>query len=603
MSDQTITLLILAVSVVFFIWNRLPVGIVALGVSIALWATGVLTVEQSLAGFGSTTVVLIAALFVVAEGLDAAGITTWAGQQVIAHSGDSPTRLLIFTMLVGAFVSALITPNGAAAALVPMVVILAVRLGKSPSRLLMPLAYATHAGSLLVLTGTPINVLVSEAAVGAGTSGYRFFEFARVGIPLVIGTIIIVVLFGSRLLPERTPKSLPRDLSALPGALRQHYLRPEHLGRMTVNAGSTLIGRPADALPALERDDVRILTALDRQGRPLGNAQVSANNVLLVRGTDDGIAALRDAYGLTERTDPGAASGSSLIDHDFGVAEVMITPRSEYVGHVVYPGMVTESGELVVLAVQRDGEALEQDATTLRAGDSILLHGSWAALDQHTADPHILLVDAPDAVRRQAAPLGKKAIPALVIMAAMVVLLTTGFVPAVMAGLLAAIAMVLSGVVSVRQAHRAISWTTLILVAGMIPLSTAITNTGAADLMAGTMIGAVGNFGPYALLFGLFFIAATVGQLISNTAIALILIPIALSLSGELGLSPLPFLMCVNVASAAALLTPVATPANMMVMGPGGYQFGDYAKLGLPLLLLYLVVAVFLVPFWWPFVG
>jgi di/tricarboxylate transporter len=155
-------------------------------------------------------------------------------------------------------------------------------------------------------------------------------------------------------------------------------------------------------------------------------------------------------------------------------------------------------------------------------------------------------------------------------------------------------------VVTVKQAHRAISWTTLILVAGMIPLSTAITDTGAADLMASTMIGAVGGFGPYALLFGLFFIAATVGQLISNTAIALILIPIALSISGELGVSPMPMLMAVNVAAAAALLTPVATPANIMVQGPGGYLFSDYAKLGLPVLLLYLLVAVFLVPVWWP---
>lgn len=603
MSDLTITLLILVVAVAFFVWNRLPVGIVALGVAIALWATGVLSLEQSLAGFGSTTVVLIAALFVVAEGLDAAGITTWAGQQVIAHAGDSHTRLMIFTMLVGALLSALITPNGAAAALVPMVVILAVRLHQSPSRLLMPLAYSAHAGSLLVLTGTPINVLVSEAAIGAGETGFRFFEFARVGIPLVIGTILMVVLFGSRLVPERRPKSLPRDLSALPGALARQYLRPERLARLTVGTNSPLIGTTADAMAAPARDDVSVLAVLDNRGRPVGDDPISAENVLLVRGSEEGIAFLRQEYGLAGATSGAEASGSGLIDREFGVAEVVITPRSDYVGHTASPGMVTESGELVVLAVQRDGEDLGPDDTMLRAGDTMLLHGSWSALDQHTADPNVMLVDTPDAVRRQAAPLGPRAIPALVILGAMVALLTTGIVPAVIAGLLAAIAMVLSGVVTVKQAHRAISWATLILVAGMIPLSTAITETGAADLLASTMIGVVGGLGPYALLFGLFFIAATVGQLISNTAIALILIPIALSISGELGVSPLPLLMCVNVASAAALLTPVATPANMMVMGPGGYQFGDYAKLGLPLMLLYLLVAVFLVPFWWPFSG
>ena len=520
MTPLAITLLILAVAVAFFVWNRLPVGIVALGVAIALWATGVLTIEQSLSGFGSTTVVLIAALFVVAEGLDSAGITTWAGEQVMAHAGDSQTRLLVFTMLVAALLSAVLTPNGAAAALIPMAVILAVRMGAKPSRLLMPLAFSTHAGSLLVLTGSPVNVLVSEAAMDAGQGGLRFFEFARVGLPLVLGTIVIVVLFGSRLLPDRSAKTLPRDLSQLPRTLERQYL--------------------------------------------------------------------------------GESSQTGLVSADYGVAEVLVAPRSPYIGDAVFPGMTTESGELVVLAVQRHGDDADAGEVTLQAGDSLLLRGRWDALAEQTRDPNVLLVDAPEAVRRQATPLGPRTLPALLILAGMVALLTTGLVPAAIAGLLAAIAMILTGVVTVEQAHRSISWTTLILVAGMTPLSIAITETGAADLLATTMIGVVGGLGPWALLLGLFLISATVGQLISNTAIALILIPIALSISVELGVSPMPMLMAVNVAAAAALLTPVATPANMMVMGPAGYRFGDYAKLGLPLMLLYLVVAVFLVPVFWP---
>jgi len=191
-------------------------------------------------------------------------------------------------------------------------------------------------------------------------------------------------------------------------------------------------------------------------------------------------------------------------------------------------------------------------------------------------------------------------VPAVVVLAAMVVLLATGAVPAVVAGLAAAIAMVLLKVVSVEQAHRSMSWTTLILVAGMIPLSTAITETGAADLIASGMIGIVGGLGPRGLLLGLFLIAAVLGQLISNTATALILIPLALSVARETGVSPLPLLMGVNVASAAALLTPVATPANLMVQRPAGYKFTDYPRLGLPLMLLYLLVTLFIVPLVWP---
>jgi di/tricarboxylate transporter len=306
-------------------------------------------------------------------------------------------------------------------------------------------------------------------------------------------------------------------------------------------------------------------------------------------------------HDLIVESAPGSeTAGDGLINAEHGVAEVLISPRSGYIGDTVFPGMVTDSGKLVVLAVQRHGEDVGPNEVALRTGDSLLLHGRWDALQEHTRDPNVLLVDAPDAIRRQAIPLGPRAAPALAIVAGMVFLLTTGAVPAAVAGLLAAIAMILLGVVSVEEAHRSLSWTTLILVAGMIPLSTAISETGAADLLAETIVDLVGGGGPYALLIGIFAINALLGQLISNTATALILIPIAIAVAAETGLSPMPLLMCVNVASAAALLTPVATPANVMVMKPGGYQFGDYARLGLPVLLLYFLVAVFLVPVFWP---
>jgi di/tricarboxylate transporter len=599
-SDLNITLLILGAAIALFVWNRLPVGIVALGVAIALWATGVLTLDEVLSGFGSPTVVLIASLFVVAEALDAAGITTWAGQQIIANAGESRTRLIILTMAVGALVSALLTPNGAAAALIPMVVVLALRAGMSPSRLLMPLAFSAHAGSLLVLTGTAINVLVSEAAIDAGASGFRFFEFARVGIPLVIGTILIVVLFGERLLPDRTAKTLPRDLSQLPQALLRQYLREDELARLQVNPGSALAGTHAGSIDLSPYEDLHVIAVLDGRGQPLVDVPLEPGHTLMVRGQRESVERFAAERGLTVGSAAGAP-GTGLVSSHYGVAEVIVTPRSPYIGERVFPGMVTDSGQLVVLAVQRHGEELAPGETLLRAGDAMLLHGRWAALDEHTRDPNVMLVDSPDAIRRQTVSLGPRAMPALAVLAAMIVLMTTGVVPAAMAGLLAAIAMVLLRVVSVEQAHRSLSWTTLILVAGMIPLSTAITNSGAAQLFADVIIGAVGGGSPYLLLLGIFVITAVLGQLISNTATALIVIPIALSIASDMAISPLTVLMSVNVASAAALLTPVATPANMMVMGPGGYRFDDYWKLGLPVLLLYLLVAVFVVPFWWPF--
>ena len=519
MSDETITFLVLGVVVAVFIWDRLPVAIVALGVALSLWMTGVLDTEQALAGFGDPAVLFIASLFVVSQALDATGVTAWAGQVLIARVGDSRTRVLVLMMLLCAGLTALITPNGSVAALLPVVVVMALRLKRTSSQLLMPLAFAAHAGGLLTLTASPVNVIVSEAADDAGVGSFGYFEFALVGVPLVAGTVAIVVLFGARLLPDRTPRSMPVDFS----------------------------------------DHAHILI---------------------------------EQYGLD---DP-----EELLTRSAGVAEVVIPPRSGLVGQTAYPGMVTDSGDLVVLAVQRREEALPGE-TVLAAGDTLLLRGTWGALDHHLDDPDVLVVDAPDAVRRQVVPLSPGAKRALVILAGMVVLLATGLAPPAIAGLLAAGAIVVAGVLPVEQAYRGIQWTTVILVAGMIPLSTAMTETGAAARLAEGLVDVVGDLGPHALLVGLVLLVFVLGQLISNMATALIVIPIAVSAASDLDVSPKPVLMAVCVAAAAAFITPVATPANLKGMEPGGYRFGDYWKLGLPMLVLFGVVAVFLVPLIWSF--
>ena len=520
MSQTTITFLILAVTVAVFVWDRLPVGVVAFGVALSLWATGVLELEQSLGGFGDPTVIFIASLFVVSEGLDSTGVTAWAGQELIRRAGDSRARLIVLMMLLVALLTALISVNGAVAALLPVVAVMAVRLRMSPSQILMPLAFGAHAGSLLALTGSPVNVIVSEYADEAGVGRFGFFEFAFVGIPLLLGTIAVVVLFGERLLPARKARAITRDFGTLARTLVEQY-------------------------------------ALD--------------------------------------DDPDA-----LVSRRSGVAEVIVPPRSALIGETVFPGMVTESGDLVVLAVQRRGEDLPGE-TELTVGDTLLLQGAWGALEYHLDDPDVLVVDRPALVRRQSVPLGPGAPQALVVLAGMVILLVTGLVPPAVAGLLAAGAIILSGVLTVEQAYRGIAWTTVILVGGMIPLSTAMVETGAAEQLAERLVDVVGDAGPHALLLGIVVLTMTFGQLISNTATALIMIPIAVSAAAELDVSAKPVLMAVCVASAAAFLTPVATPANLMVMGPGGYRFADYWKLGLPLLAMFGVVAVFLVPAFWSF--
>ncbi|HMJ77560.1 MAG TPA: SLC13 family permease [Iamia sp.] len=522
MADSTIVYLVLGAVVALFVSNRLPVEIVAFATALSLWATGVLDLDQSLAGFGDPTVLFIAALFVVSEALDATGVTAAVGHQLVVRAGASHRRLLVLMMLVGALLTSVISVNGAVAALVPVVVVTAVRVDVPSSQLMMPLAFAAHAGSMLALTGSPVNVLISEAADTTGEGAFGFFDFTLVGVPLLAGTVAIVVLFGDRLLPHRNARAMPPDLSQQAKTLKRHY-------------------------------------QLD------------------------------------------AGSSEALFDRLSGVAEVVIPPRSGLIGMTAFPGMVTESGDLVVLAVHRNDQPVGPRETTVRAGDALLLQGTWDALEENLADPGVVVVDDPDAVRRQAVPFGRGARRTLAIVAGMVALLVTGAVPPAVAGLLAAGAIVLTRVITVEQAYRGTSWTTLVLVGGMIPLSTAMQSSGAADELAEVLVRIVGDAGAYPLLLALFVMVAVLGQLISNTATALILIPVAVSAAVELGVSARPVLMFVCVISSAALLTPVATPANMMVMGPGGYRFTDYAKLGGPLLAWYFVVGIGLVPLIWRF--
>jgi di/tricarboxylate transporter len=540
-----------------------------------LYGTGVLKLGESLAGFGDPAVIFIASLFVVSAGLDATGVTAWAGQLLVAWAGQSRIRLLVLTMLLVALLTALISINGAVAALLPVVVVMATRVGRSPSQLLMPLAFSAHAGSLLALTGTPVNVLVSEAAAYAGLAPFGFFEFAIVGVPLLLGTIAIVVFFGQRLLPERKGRTIPADLSKHARTLVEQYRLDDGLFRLRVRSHSPYVGSPPNVVDLANYAGVSLITiqASDGSG-PLLRAKLNEGDIFIVRGSAEAVGALASDKVLAFRDDDVAEVADTLFNRTSGLAEVVLPPRSGMVGQPVFPGMITSSGDLVILAIQRRGENLGSNEAVLAAGDTLLLQGTWNALDKHLDDPDVLVVDSPELIRRQAIPLGTGAKEAIAVLLVMVLLLATGLVPSVIAGLVAACAMVLLRVLTVEQAYRAVNWTTVILVGAMMPLSTAMENTGAADLMATTLIHLIGNAGPYALLAGLFVLTAILGQLISNTATALIMIPIAMAAATEMGVSPRPVLMSIAVASAAAFLTPIATPVNLMVMGPGGYRFG-----------------------------
>ena len=611
MSDAAITLLTLAAVVALFVSQRLPVELVAVGSALVLYGTGVLTLPQALAGFGDPAVILIASLFVVSEALDATGVTTWVGQLVARSAGggdDDDTgkrrvmrRMLLLTMLLSAVLTALIGLNGAVAALLPMVVVVAMRQRFAPSRLLMPLAFAGSAGGLLLLTGSPVNVVISEAAADAGVGAFGFVEFALVGVPLVLGTLAVVLVAGERLVPERSSAVLPPDLSGLARTLVRTYSL-DNVVHLRVQPGSDLVGAPRGPWDLAGYLGVSVITVLDAENeRPVSAGAVEAGDRLTMVGDPDVAARYADDHGLrVERVRTADDVEESLLSTDMGAAEVVVPPRSVYAGAEMRPSQVLD-GSLVVLAITRRGDDLGADPVRVEPGDTLLVEGPWAALDAAARAHDVLVVDSPELVRRQTVPLGHGSRAAIGVLLAMVVLLATGVVPAVVATLLAACAMVLLRVVTPSQAYRGISWTTVLLVAGMIPMATAVSISGAGTMVADLIVGAVGGAAPQVLLLALFVVTVVFGQLISNTATALVMIPIAVSAAASLEISARPVLMSLCVAAAVAFLTPVATPANMMVMGPAGYRFGDYWKLGLPLVVLFGLVSVLLVPVIWPF--
>ncbi|ACQ78484.1 Citrate transporter [Beutenbergia cavernae DSM 12333] len=598
MSDLVITLLVLAAAIALFVWNRISVGVVAVGVSLALLVTGVIGPETVLAGFGDPVVIFVGTLFVLAEGLEASGVTAWAGRVLVDRFGSSRARLLGAVMLLAAVLAALVTPNGAAAAIVPIVVVAARRLKEPSSQLLIPVAFAASAGALLTLSGSTVNVIVSDALLEETGEPFGFFEFALMGGPLIVVTLVVAALLGPRLLPRRAVDSIQADFSKHTATLVEHYRLDRGFYRLRVATGSPLTGsRVADVATP---DDVTVLGVQVRTGDLADpDHELEPGDVVVVTGDSDRVRDLvRDLRLAVVMTPLTRRTREALLGKDVGLAEVVVRPRSRLVGRTVFPGAVR--GDVTILGVLRLGTDRGAQPTRLAEGDAMLVHGTWQAVGALEDDDDLLVVDSPDLVRRQAVPLGPRAWRALAVIAATVTLLASGVTSPAIAGLAGAAAMVAFRVVTPQQAYRAVSWQVLVLLGGLIPLSVAITDSGLADAVADVVVGLVGGGSPLLLLAALFALTALLGQVVSNTATVLIVTPIALAAAAQTEVAAAPVLMLVAVAGASSFLTPIATPANMIVMAPGGYRFGDYWKLGIVTMVAWLAVALLLIPLIWP---
>lgn len=601
---------VLVGAIALWVSDRLRVDLVAVLALLVLSLTGVLDPGEALAGFADPVVLMIAGLFIVGEGLFQTGVAQTIGRWPARIAGESEVRLLAVIMAMVALLSAFMSSTGTVAIMLPVVMGLAWERGIAPSRLLIPLAVASLLGGMLTLIGTPPNIVVSNYLATTGRPPFRFFTFTPVGLPILLAGIGFMVLVGRHLLPERKaddggsgpPRTSVADLT-------ETYDLAGTLFRVRVPATSSIAGRTIEEVQVRKRFGVNVV-GMNPQAPRHGHApteliatppwtRFEPGDEIHLQGRPKAVADFVNAHGLDPLPDrEGEAVGEGL-----GLVEVLLTPGSSLIGKTLETSGIREKYRVIVLAVRRMGQPLDEDLATtpLRFGDTLLVKGAWkriAMLERERRD--FVVTGVPGEMERAVRPY-QRAPWALAIMAGMMLLMTFDIVPAVFAVLLAAAAMVLTGCVRGDDAYRAINWTSVVLIAAVLPMATALEKTGGMALMVEALGGALDRAGPMTLLATLFVLTSLMSQVISNTATAVLLTPLAFQLAVGIGANPEPFLMAIAIAASTAFATPIASPVNTLVLGPGGYRFGDFFKVGVALQLIVLALSLLIVPLLFPF--
>jgi len=617
-----IAIFILFAAILLFLTEWVRVDVVALGVIIALILTNLLTPQEALSGFSNPAVLTIAALFVVGGAIMQTGLAGAIGRRILDIAGSSWVRLTAVIMVTVALLSAVMSDTGTVAVLLPGIISLAIGAKISPSRLLIPLAYGALLGGATTLIGTPPNIIVSDLLNEQGLTPFGFFDYTPIGLVLLLAGTSFVLLVGRRILPDYKATTEVQRVET-PEELVNLYQLSDNLYRLRVRRGSTLIGLTL-AEASLRRDfDLNILdisradqnrhTTLYEDAVSATGSQESKsselttetvfqfNDTLIAKGkvTDITQAAARWNLGVQPAR---ADDEDALISNEVGIAEIVLPPRSSLLGKNLVELGFGSRYYLTVLDIQRPGSEgkLNLKDTSLRFGDTLLVQGPWKnILDLRKKRRDFIVMGQPETM--VGSPARAKAPLALLILLGMLFLMITNLVPIVAASLIAALAMILTGCVSIDEAYEAVDWKSIVLVAGMIPMSIALEKVGLVNLISEWLINSLGNYGPLIVLAGLFGITSLFTQVLSNTATTVLIAPIGLSAAQKLGIQPYAFMMGIAIAASMAFATPVASPVNTLVMGSGSYRFVDYLKIGVPLILIVMVISILLLPTLWPF--
>lgn len=601
---MTLTLIVLGLTVALFILGRIRSDVVALSALAVLMVAGVLSPTEALAGFSSSVVIMMAGLFVVGGAIFQTGLARETGKRMMGLAQGNETRAFLLVMLTTSVIGAFVSNTGTVALMMPIIVSMAAQAGFSSGRMLMPLAFAGSLGGMLTLIGTPPNLVINEALIEGGYEGLSFFSFLPVGlIVIAIGVVYLLPLSKTLVRKQRAKRDTEADKSL--NDLVEEYQLADSLRRYYVPADSGMVGRMVSELAVKTRHGVTILEIRNEENTALGMVRnvsqsivtgdmvIGKGDILYLVGRKEGMEELEREWGL-ERM-----KGATIDFYDIGIAELVLLPSSKLVGATISESRPREQYGLTVLGIRRGEEYIYDDLGEkhLHGGDVLLVQAQWEdllALDNEL--DNWVVMGRPDKSISKVT-LDYKAPMAALIMLLMVVVMVMGWAEPVTAVIVAALLTVLTGCFrKVEDAYKTINWESLVLIAAMMPMSTALEKTGVSAMVSAQLVGVLGEAGPYALLAGIYFTTSLLTMFISNTATAVLMAPIAFTAAQQTGVSPYAFLLAVTLGASMCFASPFSTPPNALVMKAGHYTFMDYVRIGLPLQVIIGVAMTFLLP-------
>ena len=589
--DLILTVLVLLGAFGLFVSGKVRVDLVAVCVLVALLILGLVTPEEGLRGFANPATVTIGAMFVLGMGLVRTGLVQQAARLIDRLAGKGETRLICVLCIITAALSAFLVNTAAVAILIPVVITLTAKRKISSSRVLIPLSFSSQFGGVCTIIGTSTNMLVNGISIGRGMESFSFFEFAPLGLVMVAAGIVYLLITSRWLLPKRKGEADQVD----------KYRLADYQAELQVQGDSVLVGKTWEENKIPRSSGVE-LTNLMRDGKAVSRprkTKIRPGDLLLLNGHIDRIIEMENTYSLEMLLNARAVDDEK--QHEVRLVEILIPPTSNLIGYTIQDSHFFRRYQHPVLAIQRRGTTLKERLADIKleSGDTLLVHGHEDDIQRLMSSPNVIVTNEVTGLNIRK----DKATVAVIVMLAVVILAVTGIVPIMVAAIIGALGMILTRCITIEEAYNAIDWKIIFLLGGIIPLGIAMESNGVVQALADGILQPLISFGPVAVLAVIYIVVAFLTEGMSNNAVAAIMAPIAFTLAGIMEVDPRPFLVAITFAASTSFATPIGYQTNTMVYSAGGYKFTDFAKIGIPLNLIYWALAILLIPIIWPFNG